>query len=33
MRLEPTVVPSTVMKDPFAWLGNATWAIPVTTAG
>ena len=33
MRLEPTVLPSTVMNEPLAWLGKATWATAVTTAG
>ena len=33
MRLEPSVLPSTVMNEPFAWLGNATWAMAVTRAG
>ena len=33
MRLEPTVLPSTVMSEPLAWDGKATWATAVTASG
>src|SRR5262245_52469240 len=33
MRAEPRTLPSFSMRLPFAWYGNRSWAIAVTTSG